>query len=79
MDIAERIKKLRKELMLSQKEFARLIKVSSATVASWEIKRRNPQIRHILCLGKAFGCSYNILIEFIINFSLDSLNKKTKD
>ena len=41
---SQRIKELRKELHLSQEVFAKEIGVSRATIASWEIGRRQPTV-----------------------------------
>ena len=65
-NIGDRIKKIRKELSLSQKEFAKALGISQSAVSSYEKKQRIPPeslIRLIVGI-------YNININYLLNNEL---------
>lgn len=65
-NIGDRIKKIRKELSLSQKEFAKALGISQSAVSSYEKKQRTPPeslIRLIVGI-------YNININYLLNNEL---------
>lgn len=62
MNTAQRIKALRKELHLSQEKFARDIGVSRATIASWEIGRRQPTISIVEHICEVFDRDIQTLL-----------------
>lgn len=47
MDIAEKIKSLRLQLGLDQREFGELIGVAMGTISNWENNRRFPRMNKI--------------------------------
>lgn len=60
--LGERIRELRKNKGLSQYELAREIKVSQATVASWENNTRKPTIELIQQTANYFNVSSDYLL-----------------
>lgn len=60
--LANRIKELRKQLKLSQRELADLLKVSQQTVASWETHRSEPSYDMMLHLATFFGVTLDDLL-----------------
>ena len=54
MKYAEKIKKLRNKLIMSQDEFAKLLGVSLATVNRWEKGHHEPTIKQKRVLNKLF-------------------------
>ena len=59
MSIPEKIKLLRKELKLSQKELADMIGVTQSSVYYWEKGTRNPKLEQILKICEKTGSSLN--------------------
>lgn len=55
MDIGDRIKALRKELKLTQQEFADAINIQRGAVASWEVKRTVPNTPSLSLICREFG------------------------
>lgn len=55
MNNAGKIKKLRKEFKLSQKELADMVGVSQAAVYYWEQNERKPKVEQIIRLAEIFG------------------------
>lgn len=51
---AERLKEARKENKLSQREAAKLLKISNSTIASWEIGRTEPDLENLGKLSKLY-------------------------
>ncbi len=62
MEIANRIKELRIERGLNQRELAAEIKVSQPTVAAWEKGDKEPLGTRIYRLAKFFGVSADYLL-----------------
>ena len=54
MDIGDRIKELRKELKLTQQEFADTINIQRGAVASWEVKRTVPNTPSLSLICREF-------------------------
>lgn len=63
MTFGQRIKKLRNEAGLTQKELADKINVSFQTVSKWESDLNEPDINNIKQLAKVFGCSVELLFD----------------
>ena len=61
--IGERIRQARKERKYTQSELARLLKVATTTVASWEQGRNTPPITALNKLSDVLGVSINYLLE----------------
>ena len=55
--IAKRIKELREEKGLSQKELAKELSVTQTTISKWEQDIRNPDIYTIVKMCKLFNVS----------------------
>lgn len=62
MAIGMRIKKLRNDLNLTQKELAQNLFVTDKALSSWENERTEPDIAALLKLSEIFNCSVNYLI-----------------
>jgi transcriptional regulator with XRE-family HTH domain len=45
MEFAERLKKIRAELLLSQREFAKEIGISHIVIAKWETNKAQPRLK----------------------------------
>lgn len=59
---AEKVKELRKEYGMSQKELAEMIKVDRSTVAGWETKGRMPDVMLLINVANVFGVSLDSLV-----------------
>ena len=57
-----RLLELRTEKTLSQREVAKLLKVSQATYNNWENERTQPSIEQLIELSKLFSVSVDYLI-----------------
>lgn len=62
MKFAEKIKELRREYGMSQKELAEMIKVDRSTVAGWETKGRMPDVMLLINVANVFGVSLDSLV-----------------
>lgn len=58
----EKIKNLRVEKGLYQRELADLIKTSNSTICDWERGRCEPSIQDLIKLSNIFNCSVDYLI-----------------
>ena len=61
-EIKHRIKELRKERGLTQKEFAKLMSKSETGVASWEQGLSEPCVNDIRLMCSIFECSADYLL-----------------
>ena len=61
-EIKHRIKELRKERGLTQKEFAKLMNKSETGVASWEQGLSEPCVNDIRLMCSIFECSADYLL-----------------
>ena len=55
MKICQKIKKIRKELNLSQAELAKNIGVEQKTISFWEVERSEPRIANLVTICNNFG------------------------
>ncbi len=62
MTLGQRIKKLRTEKGLTQKELADQFHVTFQTVSKWESDTNEPDLATLKALAKFFNCSYNFLL-----------------
>ena len=62
MSISRRIKSIRKDLNLSQKEFAEVLGVKQGVVSHMEKSRTSPTIRHLATLHEVYGISADWLL-----------------
>lgn len=58
MTFGQKIKKLRTESNLTQKDLADKMNVTFQTVSKWENDTNEPDITNIKELAKIFNCSY---------------------
>lgn len=63
----ERLKKLREDRGLSQRELARLIGFAPSTIAMYETDKRNPDPETLQKLADFFGCSVDYLLGRVDN------------
>lgn len=61
----QRIKQLRTELGLSQREFANKIGVTASALSSYEKGIKNPSINVAICIAEAFDISLDWLCGFV--------------
>ncbi|MGN0797476.1 MAG: helix-turn-helix domain-containing protein [Christensenellales bacterium] len=62
MDIANRIKTLRKRNVLSQEEFAETLGVTRQSVSSWENGTTTPDVKIVAAMCEQFGVTSDYLI-----------------
>ncbi len=70
---SERVKKVRKEAGLTQKELAQILKLSSGTIAMWETGKREPKLEAMVHLSKTLNKS----VDYLIGLSEDELPQRT--
>ncbi len=58
----ERLRELREEFGLSQKELSKALTFCQSTIAHWESGRRNPSIEAIIVLCDYFNCTADYII-----------------
>lgn len=81
MNLSSKIKDLRKQLELTQAEFANKINVAPRTVQDWESNKRNPKERSVKNMLKVFSVNPNwfyrdsttIFLEHEIKFHFDEV------
>lgn len=76
-----KLKKLRSQYNLSQKDVARILRVSPSIISAYELGERTPSIDNILALSRLYHCSTDYLLNYRVSpteFSLDTagLNEK---
>ena len=62
MKIGQKIKELRLERNLNQRELAAAIQVSQPTIAAWESGENEPKATYILRLALFFGVTADFLL-----------------
>ncbi len=62
MVIGERIKELRTEKRLSQKELGNLLSVSQDTISLWEKGKSLPAVEYVIALCEIFSVSADYLL-----------------
>ncbi len=58
----ERLKELRKERQLSQKELADLLSTGQSSISAWERGEREPLAHQLIDLARVFECSVDYLL-----------------
>lgn len=58
----KRLKELRGEKGLSQRELAKLLNISSSTIAMYETGQRDPDTETLQSISEFFGCSVDYLL-----------------
>lgn len=71
--IGERIKNIREQRKISQKELAKKIGVSNSRLSNWELGINRPDVDSLALICKALGISADILLDI----NTDELNKYT--
>ncbi len=61
--IGDKVKELRKEYQLTQKELAEVLQVSDRTISHWEAGYTEPPLRMVVLLKEYFKVSYEELLE----------------
>ena len=59
---SDRLKQLRTESGLSQKELAKLMQVSPSIISSYETGERTPSLENLLSLSDVFKCTTDYLL-----------------
>ena len=59
---SERMKKVRKEAGLTQKELAQLLQLSIGTIAMWETGKREPKLETMVHLSNTLNTSVDYLL-----------------
>lgn len=62
MRLADRLRQLRKERGLSQKELARRAQIANTTLCDIEAGRMEPSVRTLIRLARALGVDLNSLL-----------------
>lgn len=80
MELGKRIKALRLERTLTQKELSKYLDVSEVSVRCWETGTKNPSMNAIVALSNLFGVSTDYLLGISIDENRDNLllNKQEK-
>ncbi|MCF1778509.1 helix-turn-helix domain-containing protein [Lactobacillus jensenii] len=78
MNISSRIKYLRNEHHLTQKELAKMLNVKPTTISGWELGRNEPSIDTLEKLSSLFNVSTEYLIGGEDNSS-NTIDLKTTD
>lgn len=60
--LSDRLKQLRTESGLSQKELAKLMQVSPSIISSYETGERTPSLENLLSLSDVFKCTTDYLL-----------------
>ncbi len=63
-NFGSRIRRLRREYDLTQKQVAEKLLISESTYANWEQGRREPSLLHLLLLTRVFEISLDELFDF---------------
>ena len=77
MGYSERIKDLRTEKGLTQKELASQLQLSANSICEWEKGRCSPGIEHLIQLSKIFECSIDYIVGNSDDFGVISLQPKS--
>ena len=67
--ISDRLKQLRTESGLSQKELAKLMQVSPSIISSYQTGERTPSLENLLSLSDVFKCTTDYLLGKASNLS----------
>ena len=63
MDLGTKLKQLRKEKGVTQIQFAADLRVSNATVAYYEINKRQPNLEMLVKIAKYFDVTTDFLLD----------------
>ena len=65
MKFSDRLKELREEKGLTQKEFATLLNINRATVAGYESQGKEPNFDRL----KEFATFFDVSVDYLVGFS----------
>ena len=79
--LPEKLKGLRQNCMLSQRDIARRLDVSASIISAYETGERTPSVENILALAAMYGCSVDYLlgcerIRHSIRLNVDGLSER---
>ena len=61
--IGEKLRQLRKENHLTQKEFGKMLGFANKTISDWEINKNEPDLSTIRKIKQIFNISYEELLD----------------
>ena len=79
VDFGDRLRKLRKERKLTQKELAGLIGVKNSVISFYEVGDRTPSLEVLIKLSKALHISTDILLGLDKSETVDISGLSEKD
>lgn len=82
--LGERLKQMRLEKKLSQKEVATALGVSAAVISNYESSGRTPSVENLLALARLYQCSTDYLLGFekytpLKTIDISNLNENQSD
>ncbi|MBQ8322814.1 MAG: helix-turn-helix transcriptional regulator [Clostridia bacterium] len=72
----ERLKELRKNNNLSQKQLADILKTNNSSICDWECGRTEPNIETVALMADFFECSIDYLVGREDDFGVITLQKE---
>ena len=79
MSLGKRIKKLREEKGLSQREMAKLLSMGSSTIAMYETDKRNPDYDTLKIFSEFFNVTTDYLLGLSVEYQSSDQNKIKPD
>ncbi len=73
----ERLKELRKNNNLSQKQLADILKTNNSSICDWECGRTEPSIETVSLMADFFECSIDYLVGREDELGIISINSQT--
>lgn len=82
--LGERLKQMRLEKKLSQKEVATALGISAAVISNYESSGRTPSVENLLALARLYQCSTDYLLGFekytpLKTIDISNLNENQSD
>ncbi|MBQ6815746.1 MAG: helix-turn-helix transcriptional regulator [Clostridia bacterium] len=71
VDFGDRLRKLRKERKLTQKELAALVGIKNSVISFYEVGDRTPSLEALIKLSKALRISTDVLLGIEKNETID--------
>ena len=79
VDFGDRLRKLRKERKLTQKELATLVGVKNSVISFYEVRDRTPSLEALIKLSKALRISTDVLLGIEKRETIDISGLSEKD
>ena len=73
----KKIRKLRKDLGLTQKELAQIVNVTNVSISGYERNERTPDIDTLVAIARALNTTPNYLLDFDVEITV--LNEEATD